>query len=79
MYTNQIEKYLADHIHDDSATVFVTSIDKLPTKPTYPLYGVINEDTSNNPGSHWVCLHINKSGESKKTKNINDFKVDLVE
>lgn len=73
VYTDQIIKFLENHITDSNACIVVTSLDKLPTNPTFPLYCVINEDISTQPGSHWICLYINKKGENKEKYNVVDF------
>lgn len=73
-YTEQIKEYLVNHIKDPKACITVTSVDKLPTKPTFPLYLVINEDISTLPGSHWVCIFINeRKGENKEKNNVFIF------
>lgn len=59
MYASEILKFLRSNIQDSHPSIIVTSIDKLPEKVTLPLYMVVNEDYSTQPGSHWICLHIN--------------------
>lgn len=59
MYTSEIYNFLHQHINDPSASVVVTSIDRLPKQPKLPLYCVVNEDISTNPGTHWIAIYIN--------------------
>lgn len=51
IYNSGILKFLRNNIQDSKASIFVTSIDKLPVKFSLPLYIVINEDASSQPGS----------------------------
>lgn len=62
IYGNQISDYLKRRITQGS--VIITSIDRLPTKFSYPLYLVVNESESTKEGSHWVAIFINKEKQS---------------
>lgn len=59
MRGDEIHAFLERNIQH-TASIIVTSIDRLPGTFNHPLYMVVNEDDSSMPGSHWVGVYIAK-------------------
>lgn len=63
-YTNQLEERLRRNIVVKNSSIFVRSIDRLPSTITFPLFMIVNESEYGSSGSHWIAIYI--SGECIK-------------
>lgn len=61
MYAYQIRNVLDKKSED--INVYVTPVNMLPRRVSYPLALVINLSESTEPGIHWVAVYINEKRE----------------
>lgn len=62
-YGSELYSFLLRNLKDvKTASIIVTSVDRVVFKPKLPLYMIINESNHNQPGSHWIALTIDKNG-----------------
>jgi hypothetical protein len=59
MYTDQLKKYGENHFKN---FLGVFPLDKLPAKISYGDKFIVNTDTSNLPGEHWLAVSYRKPG-----------------